>query len=156
MGDVLDNAKGGYRRTEVLTGPCGRRKWSDADKARIVAEAAQPGVVVSEIARRWQVTPQRVFDWRRQARKALAATMAGAEPAFVPIVPMAQLAAADAAAPACRSGARIEVRRKRSLGALLLRSGLNVLGQLRARRLEMAVWATFWTTRRAGIGVLRF
>jgi len=110
MGDVLDNAKGAYRRTEVLTGPCGRRKWSDADKARIVAEAAQPGVVVSEIARRWQVTPQRVFDWRRQARKALAATMAGAEPAFVPIVPMAQLAAADAAAPACRSGARIEVR----------------------------------------------
>jgi transposase len=110
MGDVLYDAKGGYRRAEVLTGPGRRRKWSDADKARIVAEAAQPGVVVSEIARRWQVTPQQVFDWRRQARKALAATMAGAEPAFVPIVPMAQLAAADAAVPACRSGARIEVR----------------------------------------------
>jgi transposase len=111
MGDVLDNAKGGYRRVEVLTGPGGRRKWSDADKARIVTEAARPGTVVSEIARRWQVTPQRVFEWRRQARKALAATMAGAEPAFVPIVPMAELAAADAAAPACcRSGARIEVR----------------------------------------------
>jgi hypothetical protein len=45
---------------------------------------------------------------------------------------------------------------KRSLGALLSRIGLNVQGQLRARRLEMAVWATFWTTRRAGIGVLRF
>jgi transposase len=110
MGDVLDNAKGGYRRAEVLTGPCRRRKWSDADKARIVAEAARPGVVVSEIARRWQVTPQRVFDWRRQARKALAATMVGAEPAFVPIVPMGRVDTSAAAAPACRSGARIEVR----------------------------------------------
>jgi transposase len=67
-------------------------------------------VVVSEIPRRWQVTPQQVFDWRHQARRALAATTAPAEPAFVPIVPMGQVAAADPAAPACRSGARIEVR----------------------------------------------
>lgn len=110
MDSVSDNAKGGYRRVEILTGPGRRRKWSDDDKARIVAEAAQPGVVVSEIARRWQVTPQQVFDWRRQARKALAATMVLAEPAFVPIVSMAQVTASDPAAPSCRSGARIEVR----------------------------------------------
>jgi len=38
------------------------------------------------VARRWQVSPQQVFDWRRQARKALAAATAPAEPAFVPIV----------------------------------------------------------------------
>jgi transposase len=110
MDNVSDNAKGVYRRVEVLTGPGRRRKWSDDDKARIVAEAAHPGVVVSEIARRWQVTPQQVFDWRRQARKALAASMVPAEPAFVPIVSGAQVAVPDPAAPACRSGARIEVR----------------------------------------------
>ena len=110
MDNVSDNAKGGYRRVEVLTGPGRRRTWSADDKARIVAEAAQPGVVVSEIARRWQVTPQQVFDWRRQARKALAASMVPAEPAFVPIVSMGQVAASDPAAPACRSGARLDVR----------------------------------------------
>jgi transposase len=110
MDNGSDNAKGVYRRVEVLTGPGRRRKWSDDDKARIVAEAAQPGVVVSEIARRWQVTPQQVFDWRRQARRALAANMAQAEPAFVPIIPMAQLAMSDPAPPACRPGPRIEVR----------------------------------------------
>ena len=110
MDNVSDNAKGGYRRVEVLTGPGRRRTWSDDDKARIVAEAAQPGVVVSEIARRWQVTPQQVFDWRRQARRALAASMVPAEPAFVPIVSSAQVTASDPAAPACRSGPRIEVR----------------------------------------------
>ena len=87
MDSVNDDAKGGgYRRIEVLTGPGRRRKWSDDDKARIVAETARPGAVVTEVARRWQVTPQQVFDWRRQARKALVAATAPAEPAFVPIV----------------------------------------------------------------------
>ena len=69
---AFDDAKGvGYRRVEVLTGPGRRRKWSDDDKARIVAETAEPGAVVTDVARRWQVSPQQVFDWRRQARRAL-------------------------------------------------------------------------------------
>jgi transposase len=110
MDSVSDNAKGGYRRVEVLTGPGRRRKWSDEEKARSVAEAAQPGVVVSEIARRWQVTPQQVFDGRRQARKALAETPAPAEPTFVPIVPTGQVAVLEAAAPSAPSASRIEVR----------------------------------------------
>jgi len=110
MDSVSDNAKGGYRRVEVLTGPGRRRTWSADDKARIVAEAAQPGVVASEVARRWQVTLQQVFDWRRQAHKALAATMTPAEPAFVPIVPTGPVVMSDPAAPSCRPGAMIEVR----------------------------------------------
>jgi transposase len=110
MDSVSDKAKGGYRRLEVLTGPGRRRKWSDEEKARIVAEAVQPGVVVSEIARRWQVTPQQLFDWRRQARKARAAARAPAEPAFVPIVPTGPVAMSEAAAPSAGSGLRIEVR----------------------------------------------
>ena len=88
MDSINDDAKGvGYRRIEVLTGPGRRRKWSDDDKARIVAETLEPGAVVTEVARRWQVSPQQVFDWRRQARKALEATAAPAEPAFVSVVP---------------------------------------------------------------------
>jgi transposase len=87
MDSVNDDAKGvGYRRIEVLTGPGRRRRWSDDDKARIIAETAQPGAVVTEVARRWQVTPQQVFDWRRQARKALVVAADPAEPAFVPVV----------------------------------------------------------------------
>lgn len=87
MDSVNDDAKGvGYRRIEVLTGPGRRRRWSDDDKARIIAETTQPGAVVTEVARRWQVSPQQVFDWRRQARKALAVATGPAEAAFVPIV----------------------------------------------------------------------
>ena len=38
MFDVSDDAKGGFRRVEVLTGPGRRRRWSADEKARIVAE----------------------------------------------------------------------------------------------------------------------
>ena len=82
MVDVNDDASGGgYRRVEVLTGPARRRRWSDEAKARIVAETLEPGAVVAEVARRWQVCPQQVFGWRRAMRHEPAAL------AFVPIIP---------------------------------------------------------------------
>ena len=118
MDSVNDDAKGGgIRRVEVLTGPGRRRRWSADDKARIIAETAQPGAVVSEVARRWQVTPQQVFDWRRQARRALVTKDALAEPAFVPIVTQAPprpepVAASERTTPAIEvrlSGAELRV-----------------------------------------------
>ncbi len=87
MDDAIDDAKGEFRRIELLTGPARRRRWSEAEKARIVAETLVPGAVVSAIARRWQVCPQQVFGWRRAGRTgdvALATKPDG--PAFVPIV----------------------------------------------------------------------
>ena len=81
MVDVNDDAKGGgYCRVEVLTGPGRRRRWSDDDKARIVAETLEPGAVVAEVARRWQVCSQQVFTWRREMRAGAAARLG-----FVPI-----------------------------------------------------------------------
>src|SRR3712207_5648086 len=113
MDSVNDDAKGaGYRRIEVLTGPGRRRKWSDDDKARVVAETLEPGAVVTEVARRWQVSPQQVFDWRRQACKALEAAATPVEPAFVPVVPEQPVVAPGAAAATApaRLGAAIEVK----------------------------------------------
>jgi transposase len=49
-----DDAKGGFRRIEVLTGPVRRRRWSPAEKDRIVAETLEPGATVMEVARRRQ------------------------------------------------------------------------------------------------------
>src|SRR5919202_6752981 len=71
MFDVKDDAKAGYRRVEVLTGPGRRRRWSAAEKARIVAETLAPGVRVSAVARRWQLCPQQLSAWRRDARAGL-------------------------------------------------------------------------------------
>jgi transposase len=90
MDDVTDDAKGGgYRRIEVLTGPGRRRVWSDDDKARIVAETLRPGAVVTEVARRWQISPQQLFDWRRQARRAAQEATSATALEFVPVVPPA-------------------------------------------------------------------
>ena len=90
MFDVSDDAKGEYRRVEVLTGPGRRRRWSADEKARIVAETLVPGARVSEVARRWQICSQQVFGWRRAMRQDLplvaGRTTTPATPSFVPIV----------------------------------------------------------------------
>ena len=46
-----------------------RRRWSEAEKRRIVAESYQPGVSVSLVARRNDVNANQVFTWRRQYRE---------------------------------------------------------------------------------------
>src|ERR1700738_5725600 len=87
MFDVNDDAKGEFRRCEVLTGPSRRRRWSAEEKARIVEETLAPGARVSEVARRWQVCSQQVFGWRRAMRQDLpTASTKFSAPAFVPIV----------------------------------------------------------------------
>ncbi|HYZ40027.1 MAG TPA: transposase [Stellaceae bacterium] len=89
--DSIDTDAKGFRRVEVLTGPTRRRRWSATEKARIVTETLVPGASVSEVARRWQVSSQQVFTWRREARAGhlalpLDAGVAGGAPSFVPIV----------------------------------------------------------------------
>jgi len=55
------------RRIELITGAGRRRRWSRDDKARIVVESLQPGVNVSEVARRNGLSHQQLFAWRRAA-----------------------------------------------------------------------------------------
>lgn len=106
MVDVNDDAKGGgYRRVEVLTGPGRRRKWLDDDKARIVAETLEPGAVVAEVARRWQVCSQQVFTWRRELRTGAAARLG-----FVPIVAETPMLPPDPGAAPAGTSPTIEVR----------------------------------------------
>jgi transposase len=57
-----------YQRVEVITGGRRRRAWSDDEKARIVAESADPDVNISEVARRNGVSRGLLTVWRRLAR----------------------------------------------------------------------------------------
>ena len=59
-----------YRRVEVITGGRRRRDWSEEEKARIVAESADPDANISEVARRNGVSRGLLTVWRRQAREA--------------------------------------------------------------------------------------
>jgi transposase len=109
---MMRDMKGGeYRRVEVLTGPGRRRVWDEATKARVVAESDAPGAVVSAVARRWQIAPQQLFTWRREARAASLAARRG-EAVFVPIVaepPAAAVAAAEAGIEVVLAGAVVRV-----------------------------------------------
>ena len=73
------------RRLEVINGELGRRKWSAERKGEIVAESMQPGVVVSEVARRHNLTPQQLFAWRHDAKQGRLALPEEAM-SFVPVV----------------------------------------------------------------------
>ena len=61
------NATGGKRT---------RRSWSDEAKQRIVDEAVVPGASVADIARRYGVNANLVFNWRKAARAASVAAAA--------------------------------------------------------------------------------
>jgi transposase-like protein len=43
-----------------------RRKWSPADKLRIVLAAMQPGVEVSDLCRREGLNPVLYYSWKKQ------------------------------------------------------------------------------------------
>ena len=61
-----------------MSGPERRRRWTTAEKLRIVEESRAPGASVVEIARRHDVHRNLITVWRRQARTGVLAC--GPEP----------------------------------------------------------------------------
>lgn len=78
------------RRFEVFTGSGRRREWSPEEKARIVAESYATDETVCSVARRYALSPQQLFTWRRAARQPLADATAS-ESLFVPAVIAARM-----------------------------------------------------------------
>jgi len=52
---------------EIFRGQA-RRRWSEADKRRLVAETIRPGATVHGVARRHGVSPSQLFAWRKLYR----------------------------------------------------------------------------------------
>ncbi|SEF11055.1 transposase [Rhizobiales bacterium GAS191] len=86
------------RRFEVFTGSGRRRAWAADEKARIVAESYGTNESVSAVARRYALSPQQLFAWRRAASKLMTEEPS---PLFVPAV-----IAAPAPEPAARKRGR--------------------------------------------------
>lgn len=53
-------------QVEVITSIERRRRWSRAEKERIVAASLEPGAVASAVAREFGIHPSQVFRWRQQ------------------------------------------------------------------------------------------
>ena len=62
-----------------------RRRWSLEEKGRIVAEAVVPGTVVSQVARRYELTPQHLSNWVKAAKEGRL-VLPGEGMAFVPAI----------------------------------------------------------------------
>ena len=61
-----------------------RRRWSQEEKRRIVAQTLMPGASVSQVARRYDVNTNLVFTWRRDPRLR-PAVVPESEPTFLPV-----------------------------------------------------------------------
>ena len=69
---------------EIITGRERRRRWSTADKLRLVAETHEAGTAIRAVAARHDVCESLLFTWRRQVREGvLAATPE--MPVFMPV-----------------------------------------------------------------------
>src|SRR5690349_23824034 len=73
----------GFRRIEVITGVGRRRRWTEEEKAWIVAESLDPASTVSAVARRYDLHPGQLFVWRHR----FAAPAAREVPGFLPAGP---------------------------------------------------------------------
>ena len=87
MVDISDDTQIVRHHAEV-TGVVRRRRWSDEEKGRIVAEAIAPGAVIADVARRHDLAPQQLSNWIRAAKDGQFALPADEMPAFVPVVPV--------------------------------------------------------------------
>lgn len=69
--DAAESEAGVVRREPRARrrGRLATRRWSRADKWRIVEESYRPGTSVSLVARRYDVNANQVFNWRREARE---------------------------------------------------------------------------------------
>ena len=84
---------------EIITGRERRRRWSTADKLRIVRETHEPGVRVCHVAARHGLCESLLFAWRRQVREGL--LVEPDLPVFMPV----QMLGTSAAAPSPPSSA---------------------------------------------------
>jgi transposase len=75
----------------VLSGPERRRRWTTAEKLRIVAESHAADASASEVARRYDIHPHQLHKWRQDMRGGRLAAALGSQTAsasearFVPV-----------------------------------------------------------------------
>ncbi len=75
---------------EVITSVQRRRRWTAEQKRVMVEEAELPGMSISSVARKYEVHPNQLFQWRRLMREG-ALVAARSEESVVPFSEVKQL-----------------------------------------------------------------
>jgi hypothetical protein len=65
---------------EVITGRERRRQWTEEQKRAIVAARFAPGAIVSDVARRADISSDQIYRWRQELR---ATSVAGFTPVLI-------------------------------------------------------------------------
>ena len=88
----------------IITGRERRRRWSAAEKLRLVVETHEAGTSIRAVAARHGVCESLLFTWRRQVREGVL-TEASEMPVFMPVhmIDAAPTMAREPSAPATRS-----------------------------------------------------
>ena len=93
------------KAVEVITSVQRRRRWSRAEKERIVAAALEPGASASEVARAAGIHVSQLFRWRQQLCERVQIPAA-----FNPVAIAAEAAPASPVVPAVTEpGGTIEI-----------------------------------------------
>ena len=66
-GDGENFKRGRRERIDIRVGVERRRKWSREDRLRIVQESLAKGGIIVDVARRNEVSPSLIYEWRKQA-----------------------------------------------------------------------------------------
>jgi transposase len=72
-------------RMEVVGRVSGRRRWSDAEKLEILAEAFRPGGRVCDVIARREVSSSLIYTWRKQLREGKLAGVVASLPVFAEV-----------------------------------------------------------------------
>ena len=94
-------------QVEVVTSVQRRRRWSRAEKERIVAAALEPGAIASEVARAAGIHSSQLFRWRQELCERAQAAPAAFNPVAIASEAGATAFAALNASPA--RGGTIEI-----------------------------------------------
>src|SRR5437762_13491430 len=93
----------------VHSGPERRRRWTAAEKLRMVEESLAGEASVAEVARRHDVHPNLLHLWRRQARTGALSKAPDGGARFSPVVVAAEHGVAPAVESITSAGSVIEV-----------------------------------------------
>jgi transposase len=123
-------------QVEVITSVQRRRRWSRAEKERIVAAAIMPGAVASEVAREAGIHSSQLFRWRQElcspapSEPVFSAVAISSEPA--PVLTPTLPAASGAIEVEFATGARMRITGP--VDAPTIRAMITALAKTRRQR----------------------
>lgn len=117
----------------VFAGPERRRRWSEEERLRVLAEAFSPGACVAEVCRRHDISTSLIYTWRSKLRQ----PHAEPEPSEPPVPTFAEAVVVDGDAGRCAGAAPalvIDLARGKRVSVFPSASPAQVVAVLKALR----------------------